>query len=139
MKGLVYVLQRFAIHDGPGIRTLVYMKGCPLKCLWCSSPQTQKTSKEILYIKNNCQKCGRCVEACPDEVITLFDKDGISIDRKLCTSCGQCVEVCLNQALTLVGKQMTVDELFQEIKKDSPFYRRSNGGVTVGGGEPIMQ
>jgi len=139
MKGLVYDLQRFAIHDGPGIRTLVYMKGCPLNCLWCSSPQSQKPSPEILHVELNCKKCGRCVEACPIEVIKLSEKEGIKIDRELCTSCGQCVETCLNQALKLVGNHMTVEELFQEIIKDNPFYRRSNGGVTVGGGESTMQ
>ena len=115
------------------------MKGCPIRCLWCSSPQSQKPSPEILHIELNCKKCGRCVEACPIEVITLSQEEGVKIDRELCTSCGQCVEACPNQALELVGNYMTVEELFQEVDKDSPFYRRSNGGVTVGGGEPTMQ
>ena len=132
-------MQRFAIHDGPGIRTLIYMKGCPLKCLWCSSPQTQKPSTEILHIELNCKKCGRCIEICSNNAITLSNNEVIKIDRKLCTSCGDCVENCLNQALKLAGKDITVEELFQEVNKDSPFYRRSNGGVTVGGGEPTMQ
>ena len=132
-------MQRFAIHDGPGIRTLVYMKGCPLRCLWCSSPQSQKPSPEILHIELNCKKCGRCVEACPVEAITLSEEEGVKIDRELCTSCGKCVEACPNQALELVGNYMTVEELFREVNKDSPFYRRSNGGVTVGGGESTMQ
>ena len=135
----MYNLQRFAIHDGPGIRTLVYMKGCPLTCLWCSTPQSQKMALEILHIEVNCKKCGRCVEACPVEAITLSEEEGVKIDRELCTSCGECVEACPNQALELVGSYMTVDELFREVDKDSPFYRRSNGGVTVGGGAPTMQ
>lgn len=132
-------MQRFAIHDGPGIRTLIYMKGCPLKCLWCSSPQTQRPSTEILHIELNCKKCGRCIEVCSNNAITLSNNEAIEIDRKLCTSCGDCVEICLNQALKLAGKDITVEELFKEVNKDSPFYRRSNGGVTVGGGEPTMQ
>ena len=132
-------MQRFAIHDGPGIRTLIYMKGCPLKCLWCSSPQTQKPSTEILHIELNCKKCGRCIEVCSNNAITLSNNEAIEIDRKLCTSCGDCVEICLNQALKLAGKDITVEELFKEVNKDSPFYRRSNGGITVGGGEPTMQ
>ena len=132
-------MQRFAIHDGPGIRTLIYMKGCPLKCLWCSSPQTQKPSTEIFHIELNCKKCGRCIEICSNNAITLSNNEVIKIDRKLCTSCGDCAENCLNQALKLAGKDITVEELFQEVNKDSPFYRRSNGGVTVGGGEPTMQ
>ncbi len=139
MKGLIYDIQRFAIHDGPGIRTLVYMKGCPLKCLWCSTPQTQKSSPEIIYIESNCKKCQRCVDDCPNKAIKLSDKGKIKIDRKLCNTCCQCVETCQNQALKLVGNQRTVEELFQDVMKDSPFYRRSNGGVTIGGGEPTMQ
>jgi len=115
------------------------MKGCPLGCLWCSSPQSQKPSPEILHIELNCKKCGRCVEACPVEAITLSEDEGVTIDGELCTSCGQCVEACPNQALELVGNYMTVEELFQEVDKDSPFYRRSNGGVTMGGGEPTVQ
>ncbi len=139
LKGLVYNIQRFAIHDGPGIRTLVYMKGCPLRCLWCSSPQSYKMALEILHTELRCQKCGLCVEACPVKVISFSEEEGPKIDRELCTSCGQCVEACPNQALELVGNYMTVDELFQEVNKDSPFYRRSKGGVTMGGGEPTMQ
>jgi len=138
-KGLVYDIQRFAIHDGPGIRTLVYMKGCPIRCLWCSTPQSQKMAPEILHIELRCKKCGRCVEVCPLQVITLSEEEDWKINRELCTDCGQCVDVCLNQALELVGKYTAVEELFREVNKDSPFYRRSNGGVTVGGGEPTMQ
>ena len=139
MKGLVYNLQRFAIHDGPGIRTLVYMKGCPIKCLWCSTPQTQQNTVEVLHIELHCKKCGRCADVCPVGAIIFSAEEGPNIDRVLCNSCGQCVEDCPNQALELLGKYMTVEELFREVDKDSPFYRRSNGGVTVGGGEPTMQ
>jgi len=139
MKGLVYDIQKGAIHDGPGIRTLVFMKGCPLKCLWCSSPQTQKFSTEILYTESKCEKCLRCVEECPKKAIIFSDKEKIKIDRKLCNTCGQCVEICPNQALKLIGDQRTVEELFQDVMKDSNFYRRSDGGVTIGGGEPTMQ
>lgn len=139
MKGLVYDIQRFAIHDGPGIRTLVYMKGCSLKCLWCSSPQTQSPKPEILHNEINCKKCGKCIEICPIRVISMSDEDEIVINRDLCDNCGDCVETCLNQALKIVGDHVTVEELFKDINKDSPFYRRSSGGVTVGGGEPTMQ
>ncbi len=139
MKGLVYDLQRFAIHDGPGIRTLVYMKGCSLKCLWCSSPQTQRPKPEILHNEINCKKCGKCIEICPIRVISMSDEDEIVINRDLCNNCGDCVETCLNQALKIVGDHVTVEELFKDINKDAPFYRRSDGGVTIGGGEPTMQ
>ena len=115
------------------------MKGCPIKCLWCSTPQTQKNTFEVLHIELHCKKCGRCVDVCPVGAITFSAEEGPGIDRVLCDGCGQCVETCPNQALELLGKYMTVEELFREVDKDSPFYRRSNGGVTVGGGEPTMQ
>jgi len=139
MKGKIYDIQKFAIHDGPGIRTLVFMKGCPLKCLWCSTPQTQNSSPDLLYIESNCKNSLCCVDICPEKAIRFSDKQKIEINRKLCNSCGQCVDSCPNQALRLVGDQRTVEELFQDVMKDSPFYRRSNGGVTIGGGEPTMQ
>jgi len=139
MKGKIYDIQKFAIHDGPGIRTLVFMKGCPLKCLWCSTPQTQNSSPDLLYIEVNCKFCHSCVEACPKEAIKLSDEGKIKIDRNLCNTCGECVESCQNEALKIVGDERTVEELYSEIMKDSPFFRRSNGGVTVGGGEPTMQ
>jgi pyruvate formate lyase activating enzyme len=139
LRGLVCGVQKFAIHDGPGIRTLVYMKGCPIRCLWCSTPQSQRRRLDLLHVETQCQRCGRCVEACPIGAIMLSEEEGIQIDRVLCNSCAECVTACPNQALELVGTYVTVDELFREVQKDSPFYRRSNGGVTVGGGEPTMQ
>ena len=139
VNGLVYDIQKFAIHDGPGIRTLVYMKGCPISCPWCSSPQTQRACFEIMHIELECKMCGRCVEVCPPRAITLSEEAGWRVNRQLCTACGDCVDACPNQALSLAGKWMTVEELFHVVNKDSSFYRRSNGGVTVGGGEPTMQ
>ena len=139
MKGKIYDIQKFAIHDGPGIRTLVYMKGCPLKCLWCSTPQTQNSSPDLLYIEVHCNFCHSCVEACPKEAIKISGEGTIKIDRNLCNTCGECVESCQNEALKIVGDERTVEELYSEIMKDSPFFRRSNGGVTIGGGEPTMQ
>jgi len=139
MKGKVYDIQRFAIHDGPGIRTLIYMKGCPLRCLWCSTPQTQKSSPDLLYIETNCKKSLHCVAECPEKAIKFSDKENIEINRDLCNSCGLCVDACPNQALKLVGEPTTVEQLFQEVMKDSNFYRRSGGGVTIGGGEATMQ
>ncbi len=139
MKGLIYDIQKFAIHDGPGIRTLVFMKGCPLKCLWCSTPQTQKSSPDLLYIEVHCNFCHSCVDACPKEAIKISEEGKIKIDRNLCNTCGECVEICQNEALKIAGDERTVEVLYQEIVKDSPFFRRSDGGVTIGGGEPTMQ
>jgi len=139
LTGLVYNIQRFAVHDGPGIRTLVYMKGCPLKCLWCSSPQSHRGVPEIMHLELHCKKCGSCVRSCPIEAIAFSEEKGPRILWDLCESCGLCVEACPNQAFESSGDYVTVEELYEEVAKDSPFYRRSNGGVTVGGGEPTMQ
>jgi pyruvate formate lyase activating enzyme len=138
LQGTVSSLERFATHDGPGIRTTVYMKGCPLKCEWCSSPHTQNRVPEILFNDVRCHALGKCAAACQEDAIQLSE-DLLFIDRKLCNACGQCVDICTNRALEMSGQIMTVDELFTEVEKDSAFYRRSNGGVTVGGGELTMQ
>jgi pyruvate formate lyase activating enzyme len=137
--GLVYDLERFALHDGPGIRTLVFLKGCPLHCLWCSSPHTKSREPELLYDDGRCSTSGRCVEVCPQDALTLRGAGGIDIDRELCDGCGDCVEVCPSGALELAGRSMTPEQLFDEVAKDDAFFRRSGGGVTIGGGEPTAQ
>jgi len=139
MHGLVANIEPFAVFDGPGIRTVVFMKGCPLKCIWCSSPHTQNGVMEVLNDTDKCRKCGACIEVCPKKVVQTSEEDVIRIDRKLCDGCGLCAENCAYQALEMSGKRYTVEGLFHEIERDIPFYRRSNGGVTVGGGEPAMQ
>ncbi len=137
--GLVYDTERFALHDGPGIRTLVFLQGCPLHCLWCSSPHTMRGSPELLYDATRCSSSGRCVEACPQRAIALGDGGGIVIDRALCDGCGDCVAVCPSGALELAGESVTPKELFDAVVRDDAFFRRSGGGVTVGGGEPTAQ
>lgn len=139
-KGLLHKIERFSLHDGPGIRTLVVMKGCPARCRWCSSPHTQNPKPEILYIKRHCRGCGRCQAACENGAIVL-DAIGnpVKTDRSLCIGCGKCVLSCPNQARELSGQYYTTEDLFQEVEKDVAFYRRSGGGITVGGGEPAMQ
>jgi len=139
-RGLIHNIERFSLHDGPGIRTLVITKGCPLRCLWCSSPYTQNPYTELIYIRNKCTGCGRCIEVCPHKAISRgTNSSQVQTDRALCTGCGECVEVCVNQARELSGHQYSPEELFREVEKDASFYRRSGGGVTVGGGEPTMQ
>lgn len=139
-KGLVHKIERFSLHDGPGIRTLIVMKGCPLRCHWCSSPYTQNPNPEILYIRSRCKGCGQCLETCPQKAITRSGAPSqVQTKRVLCIGCGDCVEVCVNQARELSGRYYTPEELFREIEKDEAFYRRSGGGVTVGGGEPTLQ
>lgn len=135
-KGLIFNVQKFSIHDGAGIRTLVFMKGCPLSCIWCSNPESQNNSIEIMDVKSNCNKCGKCAELCS---VSAIDRLSYDIDRSICVKCGICAQNCFAEAKKIVGKYVTVDELMEIIDRDRIFYRNSGGGVTVGGGEPLMQ
>jgi len=137
---MISKIERFSVHDGPGIRTLVVLKGCPLKCLWCSSPYTQNPGQELLYVKRNCQGCGICIPSCPQKAIAMdADNKYVKTDRSVCTGCGNCVSVCPNGAREISGRHYTSEELLHELEKDAVFFRRSGGGVTIGGGEPTMQ
>jgi pyruvate formate lyase activating enzyme len=136
--GTVFNIQRYSIQDGPGIRTTVFLKGCPLRCAWCSNPESQNSRPEIAHRDSLCTKCGLCVTACKVRAISLDDK-GVSINRQLCTNCGECVKVCIPGALKVFGETMSAGEVFRQIKKDADFYRESGGGVTVSGGEPLSQ
>ena len=137
-KGLIFNIQRYSIHDGPGIRTTVFLKGCPLRCFWCQNPESQKVKAEILLDRNKCASCGQCVTACPSGA-NVLTPDGVKMMRDKCTGCGQCVDVCPNEARRLAGKYVTVDEVMEEILRDRIFYENSGGGVTLSGGEPLMQ
>ncbi|MGG7079297.1 glycyl-radical enzyme activating protein [Clostridium sardiniense] len=137
MEGLVFDIQRYSIHDGPGIRTIVFLKGCPLSCRWCSNPESQELKPSIMYQESNCIHCGKCISACKRGAINPNNKG--FINRELCTACGECVNVCLASALTLKGKKMTVEQVIKELKKDAINYRRSGGGITLSGGEPLVQ
>lgn len=136
-EGTVFDIQRFSIHDGPGVRTIVFLKGCPLSCLWCSNPESQKLKPVLMYQSMNCIHCGRCISACKIGAISFSNKN--FIDRDICTACGECVNVCPTSALTLKGKKMTVEQVIKELKKDAIVYRRSGGGITLSGGEPLVQ
>ena len=137
-QGLIFSIQRYSTEDGPGIRTTVFMKGCPLSCLWCHNPEGQKLHPEIVFNDTRCIGCKKCVDACSEGAIT-FTEDGPRTDRGKCRNCGKCAEVCPAGARELIGKYMTAEEAFAEVEKDVLFYRNSGGGVTVGGGEPTMQ
>lgn len=142
-KGRVFNIQRYSIHDGTGIRTLVFLKGCPLRCLWCCNPESQKSGPELGFIASRCvgaSECGGpCLAACPVAGLHLNGQGKPSVDRQACDSCGLCAKVCHEDALKVVGREMSVDEVLAEVEKDRSFYRRSNGGITVGGGEPLAQ
>lgn len=137
-KGLVFDIQRFSLHDGPGIRTTVFLKGCPLRCLWCDNPESQSGQVEVAHLEKLCACCGRCVTACSQEAIALRNGKP-AIDRSVCNGCGSCVEACPNGALHVFGRWLTSEDVVQEVEKDSPFYENSGGGVTLSGGEPFAQ
>ena len=136
-SGTVFDIQRFSLHDGPGIRTIVFLKGCPLSCKWCSNPESQNMKPVIMYKKNECLHCGRCINACSKKAISFENKT--FIDRSICTGCGECANACPAGALVVKGKTMTVQQLIRELKKDATTYRRSGGGITLSGGEPLVQ
>ncbi len=138
ITGRIFDIKRFAVHDGPGIRTTVFLKGCPLHCAWCHNPEGISPAPELAFIVRKCIGCGDCVKACPVGAHTLAD--GIhTFDRTRCTLCGACVEACCPQALVLYGREVTVEQLMSEILPDREFYEQSGGGITVSGGDPLIQ
>lgn len=137
-RGMIFNIQRYSIHDGPGIRSTVFLKGCPLTCFWCQNPESQEMKAEILLDKGKCALCGQCVNSCPAGA-NVLTPDRVKIIRDKCMGCGECVSVCPNEARRLVGAYMTVDEVMEEIVRDRIFYENSGGGVTLSGGEPLMQ
>jgi pyruvate formate lyase activating enzyme len=139
MTGIVFSIERYAIEDGPGIRTLVFLKGCPLNCKWCSNPESQLHTPEILYFANKCVSCGRCVRNCPQEAIHEDQKFGLITDPDRCTLCGLCVENCYYNAREMSGREMTVNQVMDIVLRDKLFYEKSDGGLTVSGGEPLLQ
>jgi pyruvate formate lyase activating enzyme len=139
VEGLVFDIQKFSVHDGPGIRTVVFLKGCPLVCKWCSNPESQSVLPQLMYNPNECIHCGRCLEACPSGGIKAFmSGEKAWVDHPQ-PPCAKCVDACPTKALTVSGKYMTVKEVYDEVAKDQKFYRRSGGGITLSGGEPMLQ
>ncbi len=134
---LVLSITRMTIHNGPGMRTLILFKGCPLHCLWCSTPESQKTEPEIGVYPAKCIQCGLCLPVCSVNAISLADGK-LSIDRTLCNSCGKCAEVCNAKAIEVLGHRMTIAQIIAEVKKDEIVFKYSHGGVTISGGEPLF-
>ncbi len=137
IEGVIFNIQKFSLHDGPGIRTIVFFKGCNMSCLWCSNPESQEVAPQIMFNKNLCTKCGRCQSVCETSAIDM--NSVYRIDKSKCIKCKRCVESCLNGALVFEGKKYSVEEVITELKKDSVQYRRSNGGITLSGGEVLLQ
>lgn len=137
-KGIVFNIQGYSIHDGPGIRTSVFLKGCFLHCVWCQNPESQSLKPELFFFKNKCTGCGSCIDSCPQKAIQIIEANSTN-DRSKCVGCGKCVEVCPNEARSIIGKEMTAEEVFARVKGDALFYKRSQGGMTLTGGEPFFQ
>jgi pyruvate formate lyase activating enzyme len=136
--GVVFNIQRFSIHDGPGIRTTVFLKGCPLRCFWCHNPEGIKSQIQVSYNPSRCILCGECVAICEQGAHTIVD--GVhTYDRERCVVCGDCIKECAAEAVELAGKTMTVEEVMAEVRSDRAFYDNSSGGVTISGGEPLLQ
>jgi pyruvate formate lyase activating enzyme len=137
-RGRIFDIQRFSLHNGPGIRTTVFFKGCPLNCWWCHNPESQSPQREMMFYETRCVRCGDCVRACPERAITMGDGYP-QTEAARCTQCGACAEVCCSAARQMVGEEITAAELLRRVQRDQPFYDQSGGGVTISGGEPLMQ
>ena len=135
--GVVFNIQRFSVQDGPGIRTTVFLKGCPLDCRWCHNPESQSVLPQVTVMGNRCIRCGQCVEACPEHA----EPDRVNKPEvtQVCTRCGECSDACPTGARQIVGEAMSVDQVIAEVLKDRVFHEDSKGGMTVSGGEPLVQ
>jgi len=149
LTGKIYDIQGFSVQDGPGIRTTVFLKGCPLRCLWCHSPESQRFDTELCRMDSKCisvEDCGACIKACPAHAISVGDalptnsaKHLICVDYSACIGCGSCAHACIPEALYFCGKDYTVEEVFRRVDQDRSFYEGTGGGVTLSGGEPLSQ
>ncbi len=142
MRGVIFDIKRFAVHDGPGIRTTVFLKGCALRCAWCQNPEGVSRAIELWHFENRCAGCDECIGRCPEGALSSSGRGAaphVLIDRERCLRCGRCVEVCPSGAQAHVGREVAADEVIEEVLKDRVFYEESGGGVTLSGGEPLCQ
>ena len=138
VRGTIFDIQHYALYDGPGIRTIVFLKGCPLRCRWCHNPESWRLQPEVSYLRERCTGCGQCAEACPAGAVKVTD-GVIRRDLELCRTCGECAKACPSGATEIIGQRVSVEDVLDEVVLDMPFYNNSGGGVTFSGGEPTMQ
>jgi len=139
IKGTVFDTKRFSIHDGPGIRTTIFLKGCPLHCLWCHNPESQSPHPDVMLRPNRCIACHACIDDCPQGAISVNGSSSVTTDMNLCIRCGDCTDTCFAEAREIIGEEMSVAQVMAEIERDLSFYDESGGGVTFSGGEPLLQ
>ena len=138
VTGRIFDIQHFCTHDGPGIRSTVFFKGCPLSCKWCSNPESQLCDPQLLFFQHLCKQCGKCIDVCPTNCLEIKE-NFLQYNRNKCINCGNCVKVCEHDARQLSGKIVTVEDVVQEVIRDWRFYMNSGGGITCSGGEPLLQ
>jgi pyruvate formate lyase activating enzyme len=138
MKATIFDIKRFAVHDGEGIRTTIFFKGCPLSCIWCHNPESIYGGKDIWVIQENCINCKKCLQ-CPENAIDINDDGYVNIDKNKCTFCNLCIELCPTNCISRIDRQISIEEAIEEVLKDKKFHQVSNGGVTLSGGEPLLQ
>jgi pyruvate formate lyase activating enzyme len=140
VKGFIFNIERYTLHDGAGIRTTVFLKGCPLQCAWCSNPESQSLHPQLAYFQEKCNFCSKCLSLCPQHALSPDNADKpIRVDFARCDGCGKCVPACIPQALAMMGWEETASRVADEVVRDKPFYTRSGGGITLSGGEPLAQ